>query len=66
MSAAIDICAAATFSAVMRRYSAGVQVPWAIMMPRRKTVSQDATVSRAIISGSADDEFRAGFRMTMK
>jgi hypothetical protein len=45
MSAAIDNCAAAAFSAAMRRYSAGVQVPWAIIMPRRQTVSQDATVN---------------------
>ena len=51
MSAPIDICTAATFSAVMRRYSAGVHVPRAIIRVRRKIVSQDATVSRAIIIG---------------
>jgi hypothetical protein len=53
MRAPIDICTAATFSAVMRRYSAGVHVPWAIIRVRRKIVSQDATVSRAIIIGRA-------------
>jgi hypothetical protein len=37
----------------MRRYSAGVHVPWAIIRVRRKTVSQDAIVSRAIIIGKA-------------
>jgi hypothetical protein len=52
-AAPIDICTAATFSAVMRRYSAGVHVPWAIIRVRRKIVSQDATVSRAIIIGRA-------------
>jgi len=63
MSAPIDICTAAAFSAVMRRYSAGVQVPWAIIRLRRKTVSQDAIVRRAIIIGRTKDEFRVGFLM---
>ena len=53
MSAAIDICTAVAFSAVMRRYSAGVQVPRAIIKVRRNIVSQDARVSRAIIIGRA-------------
>jgi hypothetical protein len=53
MSAAVETCTAATFSAAMRRYSAAVQVPWAIIRVRRKIVSQDATVSRAIIIGRA-------------
>jgi hypothetical protein len=66
MSAPIDIWSAAAFSAVMRRYSAGVQVPWAIIRLRRKTVSQDAIVRRAIIIGRAEDEFRAGFLMSWK
>jgi len=66
MSAAIDIWTAAAFSAVMRRYSAGVQVPWAIIRLRRKTVSQDAIVRRAIIIGRAKDEFRAGFLMSWR
>jgi len=35
MSAAIDTCTAVAFSAVMRRYSAGVQVPRAIIRVRR-------------------------------
>jgi hypothetical protein len=51
MSAAVEICTAAAFSAAMRRYSAAVQVPWAIIRVRRNIVSQDATVSRAIVIG---------------
>jgi DDE_Tnp_1-associated len=49
MSAAVENCIAATFSATMRRYSAGVHVPCAIIRARRKIVSQDAAASRAII-----------------
>jgi len=64
MSAPIEICTAAVFSAVMRRYSAGVQVPSAIIRLRRKTFSQDAIVSRAIIIGRVEDEFRARFLMS--
>jgi hypothetical protein len=41
---------AATFSAVMRRYSAGEHAPRAISEVRRQIVSPDAAVSRAIVS----------------
>jgi hypothetical protein len=48
-NALVDACTAATFSAVIRKYSAGEQVPWDISRERRRIVSQEATVSRAIV-----------------
>ena len=45
-------CHAATFSATMRRYSAGEQVPRAIIMLRRAIVSQDAAANSIIMMGS--------------
>jgi hypothetical protein len=53
MMAVIDDRTAAAFSAAMRRYSVGVQVPCAINRLRRKTVSHDAIVSRAMVIGNA-------------
>jgi len=63
MSAAVEICIAAAFSAAMRRYSAALQEPLAIIRVRRKIVSHDATVRRAIIIGRAKDVGRACFLM---
>ena len=51
MTAAAEICTAVIFSAAIRWYSAAVHVPWAIMAARRMTVSQDAIVSRVMVSG---------------
>jgi hypothetical protein len=53
MSAAVEKCTAAAFSAAMRRYSAGLHLPWAIIRVRRKIVSHDAAASRVIIIGKA-------------
>jgi hypothetical protein len=49
ITAAADVCIAAIFSAVMRRYSAGEQVPLAISKVRRKIVSQETAVNLAIV-----------------
>jgi hypothetical protein len=45
MSAAVETCTAATFSAAIRRYSAAVHTPWAIISVRRAIVSHDATAN---------------------
>ena len=46
-----EACAATAFSPVMRQYSAALQVPCAIIMVRRSTVSHDAAVNTAIVMG---------------
>jgi hypothetical protein len=58
---------AATFSVVIRRYSAGEHAPRAISEVRRQIVSQDAAVSRAIASvrERADGGRAARFRMRL-
>jgi hypothetical protein len=56
---------AATFSAVMRRYSAGEHAPRAISEMRRQIVSPDAAVSRAIVRERADEACAARFRMRL-
>ena len=66
MSAPIDSCTATTFSSAMRRYSAGVHVPRAIIPARRMIVSQDAADSWAIVIGRARDGVRLDFLMAMK
>lgn len=53
MTAASETCVATAFSAVMRQYSAALQVPCAIIRLRRMTVSHDATVSMANAMGKA-------------
>jgi hypothetical protein len=49
ISAPIDICIAATFSAVMRLYSVAEQAPLAISRVRRRIVSHDVAVRLAIV-----------------
>jgi len=66
ISAIIECWAAVAFSATMRRYSAGVHVPFAIIVVRWKMVSSDAAVSRAIIMGNAKGELRRGFLINNK
>jgi len=53
MKAAVDNRRAAAFSSVIRRYSASVQMPWAINSVRRHIVSQDAIASRLTVVGKA-------------
>jgi hypothetical protein len=52
ISASADRCAARAFSSTMRRYSAMLQLPSAIIHVRRATVSKDAQLNSAIIRGS--------------
>ncbi len=66
ISAHVDACIAAIFSAVMRWYSAALQVPFAIMTERWKIVSQEAVPSRAMLSGSASDVWRVRLAMRWK
>ncbi len=61
VSAVRERCAAATFSADMRRYSAGEQVPCAIIIERRMIVSQDATANWLIMTDRANGEVCGGF-----
>ena len=52
ITAIVECCRAAAFSSIIRWYSEGVQVPWAIIEVLRATVSHDAVSNSAIISGS--------------
>jgi len=63
ISARVDACMAAIFSAAMRLYSAALQVPRAIITERWKIVSQDAAASWAMPSGMARDDRRVRFVM---
>jgi hypothetical protein len=53
MKAAVDNRQADAFSSVIRRYSASVQMPWAINSVRRHIVSQDAIASRLTVFGTS-------------
>jgi hypothetical protein len=63
MNARSATCPAATFSVVIRRYSAAEQAPCAIKRVRRKIVSQEAAINCAISKGDAGEDFRARFRI---
>src|SRR6185437_981731 len=52
INASAERCAARVFSSTMRRYSAVLQLPSAIIQARRAIVSHDAQVNSAIINGS--------------
>jgi hypothetical protein len=61
ISATIDRCAAITFSATIRWYSAGEHVPFAIIIVRWKIVSKDAAVNLPTIIGRANGELLRRF-----
>jgi len=56
-------CIASSFSLTMRRYSAGGQVPDAMSKVRRRIVSHEANVRRAIAVGSVVLAVRRRFGM---
>jgi len=57
--AIVDCCNAAAFSVTIRRYSAGVQLPRAIIELRRAIVSHEAAINPIIISGNGGRRRRA-------
>lgn len=63
ITAIADCRSAAAFSIAMRRYSAGEQVPCAIIRLRRAIVSHDAIISSAITSGSGRERRDVSFFM---
>ena len=61
VSAVIDAVVAASFSAVMRWYSAALHVPCAINRLRSHIVSQEAIASSASIMGTSNGDARGCF-----
>jgi len=57
--AIVDCCNAAAFSVTIRRYSAGVQLPRAIIELRRAIVSHEAAINSTIINGRGGRRRRA-------